>query len=410
VNTDPHFRGPRIGRTRRAARGLVVLLALLGTLPLIAQEARVYRDGRSWVEESNGTMPAARVLRVSTDVGSVKIQGGAPSFKWVVKKRSWAGSQSDAKEQFDQYRIRTNKGGESAVFEMRRISGKTSRFGVDIYIDVPREMDSIRIETAAGNINVVGTTAKLDLNTQGGNILADDIGGAVRVNTSGGDVKLGTIRGDATVHNGGGNVQLSSVQGRVEVNSMGGNISIGGMGSGMVQTMAGCVDVKQSRGDLSVNSAGGTLAIGEVNGKAVLQSGGGNIKLGMAKGPVVANTGGGNVELWKLYQGAQVQTGAGAVTVEFVGGKGSFANSIVHTSAGDVVVYVGGTTPVTVHAASELASGQGVSAPDFPELKITSEGGKYGPKTVYADGTINGGGQLLKVRTTIGQIEIKKAK
>ena len=410
MKTDPHFRGPRSGRTRRAARGLVVVLALLSAIPIIAQEARVYRDGRSWVEESNGTLPATRVLRITTDVGSVKIQGGAPAFKWVVKKRSWAGSEAEAKDHFAQYRVRTNKSGDAVTFEMRRVSGKTSRFGIDIFLEVPREMDNIRIETAAGNINVAGTTAKLDLNTQGGNISADDIGGAVRVNTSGGDVKLGTVRSDASVHSGGGNVQMANVQGRVEVNSMGGNISIGGMAGGTVQTMAGCIDVKQSRGDLTVNSAGGTLAVGEVNGKAVLQSGGGNIRLGMAKGPVVANTGGGNVELWKLYQGAQVQTGAGTITVEFLGGKGSFTNSLVHTSAGDVVVYLGGGTPVTLHAASELASGQGVSAPDFPELKITTEGGKYGPRTVYADGAINGGGQLLKVRTTIGQIEIRKAK
>lgn len=409
MKIDPQSRSPRSGRTRGAARGLVVLLALLGTTPLIAQEARVYRDGRSWVEESNGSLPAGRVLRVSADIGSVKIQGGATAFKWVIKKRSWANSQADAKEQFDQFRVRANKSGETATIEMRRVSSRVSRFGADIYIDVPREMDYIRIETAAGNINVNGTTAKLELNTQAGNIWADDIGGAVKVNTSGGDVKLGTVRSDAFVQSGGGNVQMANVQGRVEVNSMGGNISIGGTAGGTVQTLAGCIDVKQSRGDLNVSSAGGTLYVGEVNGKAVLQSGGGNIKLGMAKGPVVANTGGGNVELWKLYQGAQVQTGAGAVTVEFLGGKGSFANSLVHTSAGDVVVYLSGAIPVTVHAASELASGQGVST-EFPELKITTEGGKYGPKTVYADGTINGGGQLLKVRTTIGQIEIKKAK
>lgn len=409
MNTDPHFESPRSGRTRRAARTVVVLLALLGTLPLIAQEARVYRDGRSWVEETGGTMTAARVLRVSTDVGSVKIQGGAPAFKWVIKKRSWANSQAEAKDQFDRYKIHSGKNGDTAMLDMRRVTSKGSRFGVDIYIDVPREMDTVRIETEAGNINVTGTTAKLELSTQGGNITADDIGGLVRAITAGGNVVLGTLRSDAVVRSGGGNVTLANVQGRVDVNTGGGNITVGGMASGSVQTGAGCIEVKQSRGDLNASSAGGTLDIGEVIGKAILQSGGGNIKLGTAKGPVVANTAGGNVELWKLHKGAQVQTGAGTVTVEFVGGRGAFTNSMVHTAAGDVVVYLNSGLPVTVHAASELASGRGVSS-DFPELKITSEGGQYGPRTVYADGAINGGGQLLKVRTTIGQIEIRKAK
>lgn len=409
MKSDPHFEGPRSGRTRRAARRLVVLFALLGTLPLMAQEARVYRDGRSWVEETNGTLTASRVLRISTDVGTVKVQGGAPAFKWVVKKRSWANSQSEAKDQFERYRIRAFRGGDAAVLEMRHARSRGSRFGVDIFIEVPREMESIRVETLAGNIDVVGTTARLELSTQGGNVFADDIGGLVRVNTLGGDVKIGTVHGDAFVHSGGGNIHLANVQGRVEVNTMGGNITVGGMDGGRVQTAAGCIDVRQSRGDLTAVSAGGTLQIGEISGKAMLQSGGGNIKLGSGSGPVIANTAGGNIELWKLHQGAQVQTGAGAITVEFVGGRGSFTNSVVHTAAGDVVVYLNGGLPVTVHAASELASGQGVSS-DFPELKITTEGGKYGPRTVFADGTINGGGQVLKVRTTIGQIEIRKAK
>ena len=409
MNKDPHIQSPRNGRTRRAARRWVVLLTLLSTLPLIAQEARVYRDGRSWVEETNGTLPTSRTLRVSADVGTIKIQGGAPALKFVIKKRSWMNTEADAREQFDRYKIRSSKGGDAAVLEIRRVSSKSNRFGVDVFIDIPREMENVRVETLAGNITVTGTTAKLDLTTQGGNISADDIDGSVRAGTSGGNITLGTIRSDATVQSGGGNIQIGNVQGRVQVNTMGGNITVGGMSGGSVQTLAGCIDVRQSRGDLTANSAGGTLEIGEVNGKAVLQSAGGNIRLGTARGPVVASTGGGNVELWKLYQGAQVQTGAGTVTVEFLGGRGAFTNSSVRTAAGDVVVYLNGGLPVTVHAASELASGRGVSS-DFPELKITTEGGTYGPRTIYADGSINGGGPLLKVRTTIGQIEIRKAK
>ena len=45
---------------------------------------------------------------------------------------------------------------------------------------------------------------------------------------------------------------------------------------------------------------------------------------------------------------------------------------------------------------------------DFPELKITSEGGSWGPKEVYASGQLNGGGPLLKISTTLGNIELRK--
>jgi hypothetical protein len=237
----------------------------------------------------------------------------------------------------------------------------------------------------------------------------DDIGGQLHASTMGGNGNIGSIRSDAWVRSGGGNVELNNAQGRVEVNTMGGNITVNGMNAGMLQTGGGSIEVGKCNGELKAMTAGGSLDIGYVGGNVALQTGGGNIKVGGSKGKVMASSAGGNVELWKLWQGAQVQTGAGSITVEFLGGKGNFSESALRTAAGDVMVYLSGALPVTVHAASELASGRGIRS-DFPELKITSEGGEFGPRTMYADGAINGGGPLLKVRTTIGQIEIRKAK
>ena len=39
-----------------------------------------------------------------------------------------------------------------------------------------------------------------------------------------------------------------------------------------------------------------------------------------------------------------------------------------------------------------------------------TEGSEYGPKEWYAQGALNGGGPVLKLRTSIGDIEIRKAK
>lgn len=409
MNTVPHIESPRHGRTRRAARLGFAVLALLTAMPLVAQQPRVYREGRSWVEESSGTLPAARVLRVNSDVGNVRIQGGAPAIKWVVKKRSYVGSEAEARKQFTNFRVNAGKSGEAAVLDAQWVSGRGNRFGSDIYIEVPRDMESVQVETKGGTLSVIGTNGKVDLKSLGGNVTVDDIGGQLHASTMGGNVNIGSVRSDAWVRSGGGNVELNNAQGRVEVNTMGGNITVNGMNAGMLQTGGGSIEVGKCNGELKAMTAGGSLDIGYVGGNVALQTGGGNIKVGGSKGKVMASSAGGNVELWKLWQGAQVQTGAGSITVEFLGGKGSFSESALRTAAGDVMVYLSGALPVTVHAASELASGRGIRS-DFPELKITSEGGEFGPRTMYADGAINGGGPLLKVRTTIGQIEIRKAK
>jgi hypothetical protein len=62
---------------------------------------------------------------------------------------------------------------------------------------------------------------------------------------------------------------------------------------------------------------------------------------------------------------------------------------------------------MTIHASIEAATGHRITS-DFPEIKVSSEGGPWGPKLVTAEGNLNGGGPVLKVRTTMGNIYIRR--
>jgi hypothetical protein len=46
---------------------------------------------------------------------------------------------------------------------------------------------------------------------------------------------------------------------------------------------------------------------------------------------------------------------------------------------------------------------------DFPEIRVSSEGGQWEPKLISAEGNLNGGGPVLKIRTTMGNIYIRRA-
>ena len=134
---------------------------------------------------------------------------------------------------------------------------------------------------------------------------------------------------------------------------------------------------------------------------------GGSVRLSSARGPVTVKTGGGSVELYNLSRGAQVETGAGPITVEFIGTKG-FTDSFLHTASGDVTVCFSSSMPVTIHAQSDMASGQGIWS-DFPGLNITKQGGgNMLPTSMFAEGSLNGGGPALRIRTTIGQVAFRR--
>lgn len=81
----------------------------------------------------------------------------------------------------------------------------------------------------------------------------------------------------------------------------------------------------------------------------------------------------------------------------------------METSAGDLTVYIASNVKVTIDAAIDSAFGHKINS-DFPEVRITSDGGDWGPRELYAKGNLNGGGPVLKLRASTGNINIRRDK
>ena len=96
------------------------------------------------------------------------------------------------------------------------------------------------------------------------------------------------------------------------------------------------------------------------------------------------------------------RTGAGGIVANFVPGADR-TDSVLETSAGDITVYLAPTLNITIRASIELANGHRIHS-DFSEIRVTTEGGQWGPGIATAEGNLNGGGPTLKVRTTTGDI------
>ena len=377
-------------------------------IPLCAQNPRVFRDGNSWVEETTGSLPAGREFRAFTELGSVQVQGSATQVSYVVRKRSFADTEEAARRQFEQLRFSANKAGDAVVLEGRLIGRNYNRLTADIAVQIPRQTQVVKVETRAGSLSFNSISGSVIGVTGSGNVKLDDVSGPVKISSGSGVMEAGSLGSDLYLQSGGGNVSVERVNGQVIVKTGGGRVRIGTSGGTSIDTGAGNIEVTKCNGDLHVNSGGGNLNLGDVYGAVLAETAGGSVRLASAQGGVRVITGGGTVELLKVGQSAQVETGAGAITVQFVAGHNQFRDSFLHTAAGDVVVYLPANLGVSVHASTELANGKGITSA-FPGLAITSEGGNYGPKSMYAEGPLNGGGPILRVRTTIGQIDIRRS-
>jgi hypothetical protein len=57
----------------------------------------------------------------------------------------------------------------------------------------------------------------------------------------------------------------------------------------------------------------------------------------------------------------------------------------------------------------DLGNGHRITS-ELPDIHVASEGDPWGTHTLKAEGKLNGGGPVLKVRTTTGNIWFKRAK
>lgn len=388
---------------------LACMLALVVPLA-VAQEARMSREGGAWSQEITGSLAAVKNLRVKVDAGSVTLRGGQQeAINYQVHTRTRTSSEQDAKRQFENFKVSAWVKGDTAWIVADWQGKRPQRhFSGEFTINVPREMGWVKLETAGGSVDAAGITGKVDAETGGGSMHLDDIGGGVNADTGGGSIEVGTISGDLGLHTGGGSIEVNRANGKMVVDTGGGSVEVQSAAQGAsIETGGGSIELRQCNGPAKVTTGGGSIDLGDINGPAEIETGGGSIHLSSAKGHVSAQTAGGGIELYGVPS-AHAETGAGGIIVKLINTGGERRDSVLQTSAGDITVYIASDVAVTVRANVDLGNGHHITASDFPDIHVTSEGGPYGPKTLAAEGKVNGGGPVLKVRTTTGDIMFKR--
>ncbi|MGB8014226.1 MAG: hypothetical protein WCF68_21635 [Terriglobales bacterium] len=386
-----------------AGVGVLVTAASLA----LSQEVRVYRDGSNWVQEMTGDLGSARNLRVKLAAGSVRVQGGSQTgITYVIHRKAYTSSEEKARREFESYRVSASVKGDTAWI-VAESGGRDRRCSDDFVISVPRNLESAKIETGGGNVNATGIAGPVNIGSGGGNIHVDDIGGDVTAETGGGLIDVGSVAGGVNLQTGGGNIKVASAKGEIKAESGGGNVVVlSGLQGAVLETGGGSIRVDKCNGRVKATTGGGSVDLGDIGGPAEIETGAGSIRLASAKGRVQAQTGGGSIQLDGATS-VQAETSAGGIIVKLLSSNGGRNNSTLETSAGDITVYLANDLAISIRAEIEIANGHTIRS-DFPDIRVSSEGGPYGPKTVTAEGQLNGGGPVLKVRTNSGSVSFRR--
>ncbi len=389
-------------------KNLQLGLVLLVLVPLAsAQQSRITQENGGWTQEVSGSLSGVRNLRIQVEAGGVRVEGGSQNgITYTYHGHARTSSEEKARRMLERYRVNGYVRGDTAWIVGEMDGGGSHRINGDFIINVPRDIEHVKIETGGGGVSVHGIAGRLEAETGGGKMKLEDIGGAVSAETGGDTIEAMSIGGDLTVQTGGGRLYLGPVKGLINASTGGGEVvMLSGDRGGVLETGAGNIQVKQSGGMLKISTGGGNIDLGDVNGAVEIETGGGSIRVGSAKGLVRAETGSGRIEL-NGVPSARVETGSGGIVARFIAASDR-QNSSLETAVGDITIYLPVNLNVTVQAAIEAANGHKIYS-ELQGLDIRMENGDW-PQTVTAEGNLNGGGPVLKVQTVSGNIWFRRA-
>jgi len=391
------------------------MLALLAPLSAMAQsgqqDVHVSREGGAWGQEITGSLAAVKNLRIKVDMGSVVVHGTQQQgINYVVHTRFDRSSEQEARREFEKYKITAYVKGDTAwIVGDWQGERRPHHFWGEFNVNVPREIALVKLETEGGNVETTGITGRLEAESGGGSMRLDDIGAGISAETGGGSISVGTAAGDLGLHTGGGSIEVRRANGRLIAETGGGSIRIDSCTQGAsVETGGNSIEIRQCAGRVRASTGGGNVDLSEIDGPVEIETGGGSIHLNGAKGHVHAETGGGGIELYGVPS-ARAETGAGGITVKLMNTGGERRDSVLDTGAGDITLYLASDVAIDLRATVDMGNGHRISS-DFGEIHVNSEGGDYGPKTLTAEGKLNGGGPIVKVHTSTGDICIRRAK
>jgi DUF4097 and DUF4098 domain-containing protein YvlB len=291
---------------------------------------------------------------------------------------------------------------------------------------------------------IVPPTVNLDLVTFGGSIRMNNLDAAATLRTTGGSVTVGNIKGKTTIITQGGliragnigssaemrsssagSLEVGDIVGNADLHTAGGPITAGVVdGKVIADASGGAIYIKGSHGEVTVTADPGEIFVGDAL-QVFAKTSGGSIIVPKVRGPLRAMTESGDIKLASAGGWVEATTGSGDIHVTM--NPVNFDADLhvnLETGVGNVTIFV----PERMRASFDAS----IDRPALsPGRRIVSEIPMYGQAITTLDrnvrgapvppinrfnapdrqqGTLNGGGNPIKLHTSLGKIEIFKIK
>jgi TonB family protein len=399
-----------------------------GLFLLLAQSAFAAEPGTSRQSATRtGSLATSEglTLHLKADLGSVEIQtqgAGASSVVTYTVRVETDASGPAGKSLLDAYTLSAaaSRTGVEITSALPRHTNR-AQFWVQYVLSVPANYN-LDIYTGAGDIQTADIGGRVLLQTEGGNITTGRINfrgspsgpgerAVAKLETQGGHIKVLDVSGDVDAYTAGGHVMVGNIAGSAKLRTGGGHIRAGHIkGTAQLETDGGNITVGEAGAYVAVRTGGGQIDFGEVHGSVHAQTGGGGIRVMYVAGPMEVETSGGSICLTRITNTVHAETGDGSITAWINPESPDQLRPVrlpgpsqLATGTGDIVVFLPRNIAATIDATVENGGIQRIEAdPSLPlDMKLRQDG------QAHALGSLNGGGALLKLRTTTGKIRLQ---
>ncbi len=381
--------------------GILVILELLvcGGILLtlwagraIFQRARFFYRADTHVEETvdkTFVVDGPAVLDLEAMAGNVTVTGGTESEVQVTARLSlWGADEEDARQQLE---VKMTQEGNRIIIRVVRPQRAYVGFAftrssrADFEIRVPPET-SLQLASSSGDLAVSDVTGGGELRTASGNIRVDEVKGALSVESSSGDVTL-------TGLNDAGDLEVGTVSGGVKLQDVEGDSLTAHTSSGKIQidqgTLGGALDLETVSGDVAALGIGATSCrLASSSGKLTLEGCSGHLEMQTVSGSIEVNNAR-DVEL-------EVSTSSGKM--RFSGSLDAGGEHRLESVSGDMRLVL----PADAAFDLDIETISGDIQTGFPVTMA-----QFGERHVV--GTVNGGGPLLQINTSSGDVTLERA-
>ena len=386
-----------------------VLIGLLALTLGPQAKGQVQQRGRHWVETVEGTVPAGTRLRISS-VGAVSVEGQpVEEVRYTVTKRVRAGSREEGERRLHEARVTAALQNVTTSISLEGPGCRRCGFLAQMKVIVPTSTHRALINTGGGLLSVSDLQGRVNADSEGGSITIRRIGRSVRASTAGGRITLDTIGGDVRCETAGGDILVKKAGADATLTTNGGGIVVVDVeGTLRAETSGGNIAAELVGGNLIAATSGGSIRLQRVSGVVRAETAGGSIHVTSAPAGLRAEAASGEIRL-KDVAGAVVAANAtGNIRVHFLAGL-PLGNSLLESNVGSIEVWLPSDLKVTVMAIVELGVDARRIQSDFNSIRVKNESDEFGLGSVVAEGSLNGGGPVLRIQNTTGRIRIRRS-